>query len=206
MPQSSAADMLQHAQNLLNLHLQGRTLYVKLGDKEVEFNKSFRLFLHTKLSKPHFPPETQAETTIINFTVTEDGLEDQLLALVVNKERPDLEETKSQLIIQVINGSACLQLYPQFMPEWSAFPHPWSNRVVALAHFLTHERTACSSNVLQNTEFTIKLKQLMDGLLSTLSNAEGDLTENVPLIESLEQSKALADEVSEKVLISALLS
>lgn len=31
----------------------------------------------------------------------QDGLEDQLLALVVNKERPDLEETKSQLIIQV---------------------------------------------------------------------------------------------------------
>lgn len=43
----------------------------------------------------------QAETTLINFTVTEAGLEDQLLALVVNKERPDLEETKTQLIIQV---------------------------------------------------------------------------------------------------------
>ncbi len=28
------------------------------------------------------------------------GLEDQLLALVVNKERPELEETKTQLIIQ----------------------------------------------------------------------------------------------------------
>jgi hypothetical protein len=42
----------------------------------------------------------QAETTLINFTVTEAGLEDQLLALVVDKERPDLEETKTQLIIQ----------------------------------------------------------------------------------------------------------
>lgn len=51
----------------------------------------------------------------------------------------------------------------------------------------------------QNTEFTIKLKQLMDSLLISLSNAEGDLTENVALIESLEQSKALADEISEKV-------
>jgi len=34
------------------------------------------------------------------LTVTQDGLEDQLLALVVNKERPDLEETKTALIIQ----------------------------------------------------------------------------------------------------------
>ena len=83
---------------------QGRNLYVKLGDKEVEYNKNFRLFLHTKLSNPHYPPEIQAETTLINFTVTESGLEDQLLALVVNKERPDLEETKTQLIIQVRGG------------------------------------------------------------------------------------------------------
>jgi hypothetical protein len=45
----------------------------------------------------------------------------------VNKERPDLEETKTQLIIQ-------------------------------------------------NTEFTIKLKQLEDELLYKLSTAEGDIT------------------------------
>ncbi len=30
--------------------LQGRALYVKLGDKEVEYNAAFRLILHTKLS------------------------------------------------------------------------------------------------------------------------------------------------------------
>ena len=73
---------------------------MKLGDKDVEYNKNFKLILHTKLSNPHYPPEIQAETTLINFTVTESGLEDQLLALVVNKERPDLEETKTQLLIQ----------------------------------------------------------------------------------------------------------
>jgi dynein heavy chain len=46
-------------------------MYVKLGDKDVEYNKNFKLFLHTKLSNPHYPPEIQAETTLINFTVTE---------------------------------------------------------------------------------------------------------------------------------------
>ena len=50
---------------------KGRNMYVKLGDKEVEYNKNFRLFLHTKLSNPHYPPEIQAETPLINFTVTE---------------------------------------------------------------------------------------------------------------------------------------
>lgn len=124
--------------------------YVLLCHPQVEYNKNFRLFLHTKLSNPHYPPEIQAETTLINFTVTEKGLEDQLLALVVNKERPDLEETKTQLIIQ-------------------------------------------------NTEFTIKLKQLEDELLFKLSTAEGDITEDVALIESLEESKRVATEINEKV-------
>lgn len=36
---------------------KGRSLYVKMGDKEVEYNKNFKLFLHTKLSNPHYPPE-----------------------------------------------------------------------------------------------------------------------------------------------------
>ena len=39
-------------------------------------------------------PEMQAQCTLINFTVTKDGLEEQLLAEVVRSERPDLEELK----------------------------------------------------------------------------------------------------------------
>lgn len=132
---------------------KGRSLYVKLGDKDVEYNPKFRLVLHTKLSNPHYPPEIQAETTLINFTVTETGLEDQLLALTVNKERPDLEATKTEL-------------------------------------------------VRQNTEFTIRLKQLEDDLLMRLSTAEGDLTEDVALIESLEESKRIADDITIKACFS----
>jgi len=42
----------------------------------------------------------QAQTTLINFTVTRDGLEEQLLAAVVAKERPDLEKLKASLTHQ----------------------------------------------------------------------------------------------------------
>ena len=45
-------------------------------------------------------PEMQAQTTLINFTVTRDGLEEQLLAAVVAKERPDLEKLKASLTHQ----------------------------------------------------------------------------------------------------------
>lgn len=73
---------------------------VKIGEKEIDFNWSFRLILHTKLSNPHYKPELQAQTTLINFTVNRDQLEDQLLAEVVKVERPDLEQMRIQLTKQ----------------------------------------------------------------------------------------------------------
>lgn len=54
--------------------------------------------MQTKLANPHYKPEMQAQATLINFTVTRDGLEDQLLAEVVATERPDLEKTKVHII------------------------------------------------------------------------------------------------------------
>ncbi|XP_070335949.1 dynein axonemal heavy chain 17 isoform X2 [Odocoileus virginianus] len=71
--------------------------YIKIGDKEVEYHPNFRLILHTKYFNPHYKPEMQAQCTLINFLVTRDGLEDQLLAAVVAKERPDLEQLKANL-------------------------------------------------------------------------------------------------------------
>ncbi|XP_075250106.1 dynein beta chain, ciliary-like isoform X2 [Convolutriloba macropyga] len=73
---------------------------IKIGDKEIAYNHDFRLILQTKLSNPHYKPELQAQTTLINFTVTQDGLEDQLLEAVVSKERPDLEQSRFELTQQ----------------------------------------------------------------------------------------------------------
>lgn len=70
---------------------------MKIGDREIDYNPNFKLILQTKLANPHYKPEMQAQTTLINFTVTRDGLEDQLLGEVVKAEKPDLEEKKSQL-------------------------------------------------------------------------------------------------------------
>eukprot|EP00741_Cyanophora_paradoxa_P016051 tig00000042_g15496.t1 len=79
---------------------RGRATVVRIGDREVEWDANFRLFLHTKLSNPHYRPEIAAQCTLINFTVTEQGLEEQLLAMVVNKERPDLEHQRAELLHQ----------------------------------------------------------------------------------------------------------
>ncbi|NXM68229.1 DYH17 protein, partial [Serilophus lunatus] len=80
--------------------LLGRTTSkgsIRIGDKEVEYHQDFRLILHTRCFNPHYKPEVQAQCTLINFLVTREGLEDQLLAAVVARERPDLETLKANL-------------------------------------------------------------------------------------------------------------
>lgn len=62
---------------------KGKNKILKFAGKDLSLHNDFRLFLQTQLSNPHYPPEIQAEATLINFTVTEDGLGDQLLSLVV---------------------------------------------------------------------------------------------------------------------------
>jgi dynein heavy chain, axonemal len=79
----------------------------------------------------------------VNFCVTEKGLEDQLLALVVEHERPDLQEQAQNLVKQL-------------------------------------------------GEFTITLKSLEDNLLTRLANSQGDILEDIKLIENLEETKRTA--------------
>ena len=79
------------------IYKKGRALYLRFGGEEVEYDKNFKLYLQTKLSNPHYMPEIAAQCTLINFIATERGLEDQLLAKVVGKERPELEEASSEL-------------------------------------------------------------------------------------------------------------
>ncbi|KAJ3128700.1 hypothetical protein HK098_003691 [Nowakowskiella sp. JEL0407] len=124
--------------------------YIKMGDKEVEYDPKFKLILQTRLPNPHYPPEIQAQTTLINFTVTLAGLEDQLLADVVNIERPDLEKTKAEL-------------------------------------------------TKQQNEFKIKLTELEDTLLFSLSNAQGNFLGDTALVENLEITKLTATDIESKV-------
>ena len=66
----------------------GNRNVINLGDKNIEYNNSFRLYITTKLSNPHYSPELCTKTTMVNFSVKKHGLEDQLLGIVVNLEEP----------------------------------------------------------------------------------------------------------------------
>ncbi|KAJ3108806.1 Dynein heavy chain 7, axonemal [Phlyctochytrium bullatum] len=79
---------------------QGGITCIKIGDATVEYSPEFRFYITTKLRNPHYLPELSTRVTLLNFMITPEGLEDQLLGIVIAKERPELEDMKNQLVLQ----------------------------------------------------------------------------------------------------------
>jgi len=52
----------------------------------MQYSDQFKLFLTTTLPNPHYSPETSVKVTIINFAITPGGLEEQMLAKIVELE------------------------------------------------------------------------------------------------------------------------
>ena len=75
--------------------MKGGRLLIRLGDSDIDYDKNFRyiiivtdhsivdnlsrFYMTTKMANPHYLPEVCIKVTIINFTVVQSGLEDQLL-------------------------------------------------------------------------------------------------------------------------------
>uniref|UniRef100_A0A8D0HBM0 Dynein axonemal heavy chain 10 n=1 Tax=Sphenodon punctatus TaxID=8508 RepID=A0A8D0HBM0_SPHPU len=131
---------------------QGRT-FIILGDKEVDYDTHFRLYLNTKLANPKYSPSVFGKAMVINYTVTLKGLEDQLLSVIVGYERRELEEQREHLI----------------------------------------QETSENKNL---------LKDLEDSLLRELATSTGNMLDNVDLVHTLEETKAKATEVSEKLKLA----
>ncbi|XP_061490002.1 dynein axonemal heavy chain 6 isoform X2 [Rhineura floridana] len=81
--------------------VSGGRVLIRLGDSDIDYDRNFRFYMTTKMPNPHYLPEVCIKVTIINFTVTRSGLEDQLLSDVVRLERPELEEQRTQLIVRI---------------------------------------------------------------------------------------------------------
>jgi len=77
--------------------VKGRQKFIKIADTEMDYDPNFRLYMTSRLGNPHFSPELAAKTTIIDFTVTQDGLEQQLLGRLISKEQKHLEDQLTQL-------------------------------------------------------------------------------------------------------------
>ena len=53
----------------------------------MDYDDKFRLYMTSRLGNPHVSPELAAKATIIDFTVTQNGLEQQLLGRLISKEQ-----------------------------------------------------------------------------------------------------------------------
>ncbi|XP_071945421.1 dynein axonemal heavy chain 10-like [Antedon mediterranea] len=142
--------------NVLEKNIKGQAgrEFIMLGDKEVDYDPNFRLYLNTKLANPKYTPAVFGKAMVINYTVTLKGLEDQLLSVIVGFERKELEEQRERLIQETSDNKRLL-------------------------------------------------KDLEDSLLRELATSTGNMLDNTELVQTLEETKSKATEVSEKLKLAA---
>lgn len=97
--------------NVIEKRIQsvGGRKFVLLGDKEVDYDPSFRLYMTSKLANPNYSPKIFGSAMVINYSVTLKGLQDQLLNVVVGHERKELEEQRERLIQDMSANKALLK-------------------------------------------------------------------------------------------------
>ncbi|XP_048346084.1 dynein axonemal heavy chain 12 isoform X2 [Sphaerodactylus townsendi] len=88
---------------------QGGMDCIRLGETIIEYSFDFKFYITTKLRNPHYLPELATKVSLLNFMITPEGLEDQLLGIVVAKERPELEDERNALILQSATNSKQLK-------------------------------------------------------------------------------------------------
>jgi dynein heavy chain len=94
---------------------KAKSKYITVGGKVCDYVEEFMLYLVTRLPNPHFCPEDQAKCTIVDFTVTLKGLEEQLLGRVIQKEQRSLEESLKNVLEEVTNNTKALVRLDQLL-------------------------------------------------------------------------------------------
>mmetsp|Transcript_34320 Transcript_34320/g.25397 ORF Transcript_34320/g.25397 Transcript_34320/m.25397 type:complete len:140 (-) Transcript_34320:1099-1518(-) len=82
---------------------------MRLGDSNIDYDDNFRFFMTTKMPNPHYMPEICIKVTLINFTVTFMGLEEQLLGDVVIQEKPEIEKKRDEIVVTMDHDQRTLK-------------------------------------------------------------------------------------------------
>lgn len=60
------------------LFFTGPRYAIQIGEKMIDYNEEFRLFLSTRNPNPFIPPDASSIVTEVNFTTTGSGLRGQV--------------------------------------------------------------------------------------------------------------------------------
>jgi len=82
---------------------------IQIGENIIEYNNEFKFYIATESRNPQFPPEIAVKVTLLNFMITPEGLQDQLLGILAAEEKPELEEKKNKLIVEGANNKKQLK-------------------------------------------------------------------------------------------------
>ena len=45
-------------------------ILIRVGDKKIDYDKNFKMYITTKMANPHYLPEIYIKVTVINFSIT----------------------------------------------------------------------------------------------------------------------------------------
>jgi dynein heavy chain len=88
--------------------VKGKRKFINVSDKMMDYDDKFMMYFITRLPNPNFSPELQAKTTVVDFTVTQKGLEDQLLGKVIGREQKALEDQLNGVLEELNNNTKSL--------------------------------------------------------------------------------------------------
>ena len=85
---------------LKQIIVSGNRKLIKLGEQTIDYDENFRLYITTKLRTPHYTPTVSTKVVLLNFAITLDGLDDQMLAIVVGKDEAEMEKKREEIVIE----------------------------------------------------------------------------------------------------------
>ena len=130
---------------------------IRLGENTIPYSDTFRFFMTSKLPNPHYAPEVCVKVTLLNFAITPQGLEEQLLGALIRTELPEVEEKNSAL-------------------------------------------------TLDNARMKKELADIQKKILDLLTNCEGNILDDVEIIDTLDVSKKTSNEINTKLQQAAITS
>lgn len=158
---------------------------IKIGDKIIDYDPKFKIYFVTSLANPHFLPEIFIRVTVINFTVTEMGLSQQLLAEIVKIENAEVEKKKNELTLIIAKDQ---------------------KKIKRLEDIILKSLANSSENILDDEELVANLDQSKITSDEISKNLEDNKKAQIEIEEARSQYSTVADRGCHLFFIIASLS